>query len=202
MKYLPIQGTHAWREKGEWWQPDSPFVSSMRDCGHELLSPEQPFVWSTDLNGISLRSLFGVRASHNDWRAGGHALTYYLRAIPFDDRNLIAHSHGLQVVLYAAATRSVAIRSVIAIASPERADMDEVAQQGRPSIDRWVHVCDPRADWVAWLGQITDGRWFGSRRCEHADVVLELPGVSHSGLLRDQKHFHHWPETILPALDR
>jgi hypothetical protein len=201
MKFLPIQGTHGWRERGQWWMPDSPFMANMNRLGHSHVAPEDPFVWSTDLNGASLWRLFGKRAKHRDWHAGGKALAWYLRDVPYADRNLIAHSHGLQVALFAATVGDIYIRSLVSVASPERADMDEVAVNALCSIGRWVHVIDARADWLAWLGQMTDGRWFGSRRCCHANVNIELPGVGHSGLLVDEKHFHYWPEQILPALE-
>ena len=202
-RYLPIQGTDGW-DKDQWWKAGSPFTTAMARVGWDLLQSEDPFVWSTDLDGANPLALVcrpwqRREAKHRDWEAGGLALHYFLKDVPYEDRNLVSHSHGLQVVLYAARHGSK-IRSLIDISGPVRGDMSIVTDMARPQIARWVHVYDQKTDWIAWAGQLFDGRLAVSRAHPEADINISLQGVGHSGLLRDPALFPLLPTHVFPEV--
>lgn len=190
MKFIPVQGTAGWKEH-EWWTPDSPWTKFMATLGFTIFKPDDPFIWSTNLD---------IFSNHRDWEAGGLSLKFYLQSVPYEDRNLITHSHGLQVALYAA-KHGALIRSLIDIAGPVRKDMDSTALRAVPNIAFWLHVFDKEWDLVGWLGQLFDGRISLSRKDSFATVNKALPRVDHSHLLHDPAFFHHWKDTILPILE-
>lgn len=197
MIYLPIQGTDS-VGANEWWNATSQWAAFLDKQGWHHIAPDDPFEWSTDIDGVDVWDrLRGKADPHRDWFAGGDSLRYFLRDIPYENRNLIAHSHGMQVALYGAT--KTPIRSLISIAGPVRKDMADIAAKARSNIGRWVHVTDEHWDHIAFLGQLFDGAWFGGRTHPLADVNLRLKGISHSNLLSDPKFYHFWPEQIFPA---
>jgi hypothetical protein len=208
--YIPIPGTWAlFSDTGQpdWWQAGSPFTTHMRSQDFRLLRPDNPFVWSTQINGHKFWTRwFGGRDTkdHADWKAGGAALRYYVdhgpcprcgwHEVPVRHRNILAHSHGLQVVLYACAD-GLRIRRLVSFGSPIRSDMRAVAMKALPNIDRWMHVYDPTCeDRIQWLGQFGDGviDLHPDRTVDLQNVVNHpIRGVGHSELLCDPRQFHH-----------
>jgi hypothetical protein len=209
--YLPIQGTHGTYGDGpQWWRPESDLAKFLLAHELKILKPEDPFIWSTDINGLGfLTKMFGSnRKHHNDWVAGGAALRYYLDrpckkcAWPQEmikDRNLIAHSHGLQVVLYACA-QGLRVRRLISVGSPIRADMfggpDSIAKRALPNIDAWLHIHDTtNMDIMQRLGEVGDGKieWRGERKVPIGTVKDDgIAGIGHSGVLCDPRFFGLW----------
>ena len=195
-KYIAIPGT--WGFKGEeapgdvWWAEYSQFANMMSRHG---LTPigTGPFVWSTDVDGASLWSLFGRDDPHNDWQAGAWALGYYLKGVPYEDRNIIAHSHGGQVALYAA-RHGIKIRNLVTIATPVRKDMQGVAQAAASNIGSWTHVYSDWTDYMQLLGGLFDGQIAFNRRMPFAHKNIKVPHVGHSGLLNTPRHWGHWAE--------
>jgi hypothetical protein len=193
--YLPIPGTHGWRgvlRKTEWWCPDSPFALFMQGEGFTRIGAEEPFVWSTDIDA------FG---SMTDWRAGGFALKNYLRPfratddtyVDINDRNLIAHSHGLQVVLFACAG-GLKVARLISVGAPVRRDMAPIAAAARPNIGAWLHLYSDCTDRWQWLGELFDGHLGIVRAHPLADRNERIPRAGHGGLLRDAERFALWKE--------
>lgn len=219
---LPIPGTHAWNGEPtpkNWYHPESVWSQYVAARGLQHLSPARPFVWSTDVDGLDgwLRWLHLKGNDKIDWQAAGLNLWAYfepawygdLRFTPspaqpllpplgFDRRNLVAHSHGLQVVLYACAA-GLKIRRLISIASPVRADMMEIAKKARPNIEQWMHIYTDDTDRMQWLGTIGDGAFGIVRPHPLADINLCIMGVGHSGLVEDEKAFPHWVDSGLIA---
>lgn len=202
MKYIPIQGTESWSwgVTGQWWQSGSPFTDFMASEGFQIVNPSRPFLWSTDLNGHKgwLRWLrFANDTDHKDWQAGGASLLYYIDggakdcSIPYQDRNLIAHSHGLQVVLYAC-MMGLQIRRLISVGSPIRNDMREEMKAARQQIGYWLHVYDVDDDPTQAAGELGDGRIGIIRACKDAHLSIGLKDIGHSRLLRDHKRFDLW----------
>jgi hypothetical protein len=191
-------GNH--REDGRWWEPGSPLAEHLRSLGLAPLRSD-PFVWSTDLNG-GFFSLFRPRkAKHSDWLAGGAALTYYLRNTRLEDRNIIAHSHGLQVVLYACGFYKLEINSLVSVSGPVREDMTEVSRIARPRIGYWTHVHSP-GDRTQWFGEWFDGSLGVVRKHPLADLNVGVKGVGHSDLLKDPAAFGDWASLIVPAFTK
>lgn len=197
MKVLLVPGTHGYRGApaiGQWWYPGSPFESRLRAEGIDVVGETRPFVWTTDLTGL-MRGKVSA-----DWRAGGENLYAYAvpplcpdRRIKPEDLTIICHSHGLQVVLFAAAA-GLKIARLISVCSPVRDDMAVVAGLARPNIARWMHTHSSRwSDHWAWLGTWFDGNPFSApRRHPLADFNIDTKDAGHTGILDDQARFPEW----------
>lgn len=208
--YLPIAGTWGWDRGGptRWWEATSPFTAFMLQHGVQLVAGgEDPFIWTTDANGH--KPWPWARGKHHDWKAGGLNLRRYCKPgpagtpegahyVPYEHRNLIAHSHGLQVVLYAAAN-GLRIRRLVSVSSPVRKDMRAVAEAARPQIAEWVHLASDRSDMVQWFGELFDGAFGIVREHPLADHNVCIQKVGHSKLLEDATAFPEW-KTPRPPL--
>ena len=198
-----IAGTGSWKPGvQDWFIPGSPFTAFLRAHGVEVVAGTngRPFTWSTGVGGIG----FGDE-DHRVWQGAGENLYDYIvppfcpdRRIPIAETNIIAHSHGLQVALYACAA-GLGVDTLISVGSPIRKDMDTTARLARRYIRRWIHVHSDRSDRWQWYGTLFDGA-FGIKR-EHplADVNVGIPKVGHSTILRDPAMFTHWQERGLLA---
>lgn len=191
-RYVAILGTNGWpsepaQQHAEWWYPTSPFGRYLKSLDLLPAREDKPFVWSGDLEGIP------ILASGKDWEAGAESLGYYLDALPFEDRNLIAHSHGGQVALIAAAN-GVQMRSLIMVATPVRKDIERhIAPAAVKNIGVCRHLYDPKWDTIGLLGAAFDFRLSMRRKFQVAGIVAEgVPGMSHSNVLRDPALFPLW----------
>lgn len=194
-RYVSVFGTHAWRQdRIDWWHPKSAFSLYMKVHRFDHAKPFRPFIWSGDIDGA-------LWANGNDWEAGAAALVEYLEDLPYDWRNIIAHSHGGQVALIAA--REIAMRSLVMIATPIREEIEtRVAPIALANIGTCVHVTDPNRDWMGFLGGLFDGRWSTRRTFDVPGIrTVRIKGIGHSGMLCEQKHFPKWnDEGLLDAL--
>lgn len=206
--FTTVFGTHAWdREHPErqWWHPQSLWSRYMHAQGCAHARPDEPFLWSGDLDGTP--------GAGNDWEITAVWLRRYLRTLAYEDRNLIAHSHGGQPALEAAinggdSERGVPIRTLIMIGTPVRKHTERVVcPQALPNIARCVQVIDQHRDWTATLGGLFD-RQFTFRRDfrvpavpgVHGGIqVVKLPQIGHSGLLNDPTQFPLWETAGLLA---
>ena len=198
MKTILIAGTGSWDADDDidWYCPTHPFVDYLIQQGVEPLfgANGKPFIWSTNLSGVP----FFTRRNKTDWSAGGAALAYFIDArvkTPGETINVIAHSHGLQIVLYACAYYGVRVRSLISVGSPIRKDMLTVSEKARPDITHWLHIHSDFSDKWQLLGQLFDGKldvWLQQREHPLADSNDFVAGVGHSKLLRAPEHYHYW----------
>lgn len=200
--FIAVAGTWAWKgsSAGQWYDAGSPWSARMRLRGfehqHLLVGDARPFVWTTDLNGQQFwRRWFGRSPNLNDWQAAGHnLLNYCVPAIAPDrrirpcDLHVIAHSHGLQPILFACAD-GLRINTLVSVGSPVRADMLEAAQRARRNIGCWWHFYSDFTDRWQWLGEVGDGRLGVVRQHQLADHNIALPGVGHSNILTDIRLF-------------
>jgi hypothetical protein len=195
--YLPVQGTHSWSETPgkDWWQDGSPFTEYLKTQELDLINPQDPFVWSTDVNGASFWRRWlpwhKKDGDHRDWKAGGAALRFYLDGVDLRHRNLIAHSHGLQVVLYAAC-KGFPIHRLVSVGSPIRGDMAKIAVAARPAIGYWLHIYDMQDDRMQMLGGIGDGSFGIKRTAPLANKNVGLKAISHSKILHQPELFKLW----------
>lgn len=196
MNPILIPGTGSWAHDGrcDWYCPGHPFGQFLTYQGvAPLYDGDRPFIWSTDLNGVPwLRDRRFV-----DWAAGGAALNYFVREDlrqPGAATALIAHSHALQVVLFACAEHDLKVDTLISMGSPVRQDMMPVAQRARPNIARWLHVHSDHSDRWQWFGELFDEHVGIVREHPLADVNDFVPKVGHSELLRDPQQYHWWLE--------
>lgn len=204
---IPVPGTHGDDGclTGLWWQSGSPLMRVLTHAGLYHLNEHRPFTWSCDLNGHRFwRHWLGMNDPHRDWIAGGYALSYYLwpvhqeadEYVAVRERNILAHSHGGQVVFYAAAYGGLRINRLLTVGTPIRRDMQAVIEKARPNIRQWLHVRGDD-DAVALFGGIGDGRASFSRDFEQdpsrgPDWTDIVPGVGHSGVLHDPTMFYRW----------
>lgn len=190
--YIAVHGT--WDlGTDSWWRHGSNFCKLAAQHGLSCSEEFESFYWSGVVDGISLKSLFTLgflSDSHDTWRASGLALKNRLRYVPLKDRNIIVHSHGLQVLAYA----SIEVNNIISVGSPIRHDLAELYTLLRNNSNAWMHIYDSSWDRMGILGQISDGKWFGKRNCPQADINQKLKGISHSRILRDEKYMQLWVE--------
>lgn len=178
-KWVGILGTWSFpdRQRREWFQDGSTFAELMKAQGFEVATPGSEYVWSGDLDGTWVNR-------GNDWEAASKNLAFYLRHLPYEQRNLIAHSHGGTVTIPAAL--EVPIRSLVTIGTPARKETRRVGQQALDAgqIGAWAHVSDATWDWLGQLGALMDGdlrfsRTMGLLGCRD----VRLKGIGHSSLL-------------------
>lgn len=184
----------------DWAAMGSPFRALLHAQGFTVW-PRTDF-YDEEIGGLPLLR----RNPTSGWRIGGEFLADVIRQIgPVD---VIAHSYGGLVALFAAlspalADRPVAIRRLLTVSTPERADMDEIAQLAAVRIGRWVNVGDTKGDRMQRWAQLFDSRVFGwSWRQRRAHQNVLIPNVGHSGLLKDPRLFSHWTEGGLLDLFR
>ena len=198
-----IPGTGSWAPgKQDWHTDGSPFVNFLRAQSVEPLfgRNQRPFTWSTDVGGIG----FGD-GDHRVWEAAGLNLLDYLvpplcpeSRMPPEQTQLIAHSHGLQVALYACAA-GLKVQTLISLGSPIREDMADTALAARANIRRWLHVHSDSSDRWQWFGTLFDGKFGIVRKHPLADLNIGIPKVGHSTLLREPMEFRHWVQRGLIA---
>jgi hypothetical protein len=199
--YLPIQGTEGWqvddpdpRHPRNWWRQGSLLVDELASHGLALLCPEDPFVWSTDLDGEQFWERwpwFRSRKDKRDWLAGGKALRWYLLsrfplASPRPPLVLLTHSHGVQIAHYAAA-EGLRIDYLLDIAGPVRADVLQETAAGLKNIGHWMHVTDGDGDLIQTLGRIGDGHVGGAVQLPQSVQIVRHDGIDHSELLSNTK---------------
>lgn len=194
-RFISVLGTHGWPDdpSREWWWPGDAHTAPSPLCqflaGHGILParPDRPMKWSGDVDGIP--------GSGKDWEAGAESLTYYAECLPYELRNVIAHSHGGQVALLAAAD-GLKLRSLIMVGTPVRKDIEKfIAPLAVRNIGRVLHITD--AQWDAWglLGGLFDFRLSFRRHFLVPGIVSEkVKGIGHAEILRDQKRFALWEQ--------
>lgn len=198
--YTPIAGTHDASESS-WWKDGSPFNLFLKSNNILLLRPTFPFEWTTDLDGTSVFSHIlkrGKPTDHRDWLAGGAALDYYYgydknfrNLEPRYNRNIICHSHGHQVVMFAA-SRGLKLNNVIVVGGPVRSDLDSIYREARPNIKRLLSISIEN-DWWQRLGEFGDGHFGWKSENPYADKNIKIKeNIKHGSLLRDSAHFDKW----------
>lgn len=213
VKFTAVHGTHG--RKAPWVQRDSGLMKLFATLNITPLYPDDPFVWSGDVNGLQFwRNWIPGGGDRGDWEVGGNALRWRLKGCPYIDSGLIVHSHGLWPAIEACA-QGLQVPWMISVGSPVRADMEGRIQTALPNIGAWLHIYDPRFDWWGTLGSLGDGRWNWNRAQRFAGppphtaitqtalyTALRprrggndaVAGISHSGALEDSKHLHLWQD--------
>ena len=141
--------------------------------------------WSTDVDRIPN---WLDRDGNYDWIAGAYALRECLVQIPYEDRNILCHSHGIGPVLYQCALTdpeypAVPVRRILSICSPPRKDLEAVAALALTAgtIEAWRHVFADGWDFWARVGQAFDGHWGWRRHWEVAGMNnFPEKGIGHS----------------------
>lgn len=169
MKAILVPGTFANTGRNaprdEWWKPGSSFWIAAARHGIDCFS----FAWNTALDGVI--------GPNTDWLKAGGRL--YEQANDLQPLTILAHSHGGNVAIYAAANHGLKIRRLITLATPVRSDMPYRA--ARANIGHWSHIYGGVRDWVQIAGELAVGRFqVLRRRMPLADDNTELPECDHS----------------------
>ena len=89
--YVPVAGTWGGQNELDWWRAGSSFDRYVSSRGFTREAAAFRF-WSTALSGT-----FFCGNGHLAWQFGAHRLREFLQGLTsFDQRNVIAHSHGGQ----------------------------------------------------------------------------------------------------------
>lgn len=203
--FIPVFGTWGRDGRKQWWQDNSYLMSFLAQHSLTPVRDEdgRPFRWSGDLNGQwGWLRWFGlgwlVKTDHRDWQACGDALTYFMdKNVPYEARNLLVHSHGLQGILYCCADGKK-IRRLVSMGSPYRKDMGAIIDKARPNIGEWIHVMDSHWDRMGQLGELGDGQISFSREHPAADFNVKFDGIGHSDMLTNPMFFPFWTVPIDP----
>lgn len=200
MRAQLIQGTWAWghSKEGQWWECKSAFCAFLELAGVATIGGARPFIWSTEVDGLGWLQRRKAKR-HLIWESAGDNLFAYLKPpmslyddyVPIADRNLIGHSHALQVIAYACAA-GLKINRLITLGSPIRKDMADIYRQARPNIGHWLHVHSDGSDKIQWFGELLDGHLGIVREAPLADRNVLIAKVSHSKLLNDPASFPYW----------
>lgn len=198
MYYTPVAGTWGWSEtkdeEYDWWEFGSEFNKFATKRNTLMSRPADPFVWSTNLDGLSrfawLRKLITHKQGNYNWDAAGWAFNNYQSGVTYWHRSTILHSHGLQVISYACGKYNLELPVLVTFASPIRSDLKDLYKKARKNIRYWIHIYDPEFDFMQWAGGLFDSDCGNSRECSYADINIPIPTSSHSNLLKNPNYFH------------
>ena len=183
MIYIPIAGTWERKKANRWTDEGSMFDRHLESLGWDRRADQLGF-WSTALAGSRLC----LGNGHHVWQYGaGIVKRFLLKNVTWDDRNLVVHSHGGQVLFYALANQEkpiLTIRSLVTVGTPVRPDMDDVRKAAKGRVDIHVHMYS-----IGWGSRF---RWLGQggafrRGMPEAHFNYTMKG-GHSGMLTEEKH--------------
>jgi pimeloyl-ACP methyl ester carboxylesterase len=174
-KTILIAGTWGLGED-DWWKVASPFWQTAKAKGIELAAADDPYLWTTALDGL--------KGGNDEWRIAAAALRWFCGAKDIELPNIIAHSHGGQVALLAVG-QGLLVDTLVTVATPVRADvleaMDTPAGRGQ-NVARWFHIHTGAGDTTQLLGSLGDGGLAIQREMPGAENIYE-PDQTHSGLM-------------------
>lgn len=198
---IVIEGTWG----GRWARSDSAFRAFLDKQGFDVFRFRG---WSGNIDGVWTPLSADGDA---DWSSGGYALAYFLKKFPYEDRNLLCHSHGINVALYQANCENddcgnrvaLPVRRLLSVCSPVRKTMQPLARTAirstacdgsveRPMIGRWRHIYASDWDLMQRMGEMFDGKVGWTRKWKDAHENVGVKGVGHSGLLMNPDYFLNW----------
>lgn len=213
VKFSAVHGTRG--RHAPWVKPTSPLMKHFASFNITPLDPDDPFVWTGDVDGWQFWRRLGLGSAdgdRGDWEVGGNSLRWRLRTAAFLDRGLLVHSHGLWPAIEACA-QGLDIPWLLSVGSPVREDMTDRIKLALPHIGAWLHVYDPCFDWWGFWGSFGDGEVNWNRAQRFAgppytpgQVTLYMKmrpraggndpirGIRHTGVIENPKHFRYWSE--------
>ncbi|MGE3341512.1 MAG: hypothetical protein AB7J46_06485 [Candidatus Altimarinota bacterium] len=177
----PKPGDHP-----QWYQAGAIARTGLENAGFEVAT----FPWSTALGGIGFGSKDLVT-----WRGAAIHLKEFVKC-HFPDKKIwiLSHSHGLQVVLFAA-LYGLEIEKLFDVSGPFRRDMEDAIKIAKPNIKSWTHF---RGEWwkdrMAGYGGLFDSwdpRTWGRNPRSHpySDRTVKIDGAGHSTGLYEKEQF-------------
>lgn len=183
-----VPGT--WNRGTAWHHSGSLLWNALEAHGFEVLE----FKWSGYCGGVPDPVIVppvtdGLRGELELWRSEGEKLALYCKAIGVERPWVLSHSHGLQLVMFAAAGTTWLppqfFDTVLSLSGPVRQDMALTRSQARPNIRKLIQVTDPVSDQTIREGEAFDGHVGWQYHLPEADVNIDAPGHGHSGLTTD-----------------
>lgn len=190
-------GTYS-RRNG-WFRPGAEVRSYLESQGMRVI---YVVPWSTELGGHEgwRRTVFAEGdpqrlEDHWPWQAGGEAFADEAehRRDEFAGAFVIAHSHGVNPVLYGCAS-GVRVRGLISLSSPVRpGDMAPIYRAAAMNIGCWKHAYT-EGDLMQWAGTGGDGILGYVTQNKWADDNESLGRIDHGAVLFDPAiRAKHWP---------
>lgn len=150
--------------------------------------------WSENVDGVPAVL---AAAGNRDWISGGYSVRYRLRDVPYEDRNVLTHSHGIASLLYATTyqnpksdTPPIPIRNAVCICPPPREEFLRMAmtalQSGMLGSLRVVYA--DGFDFWALAGQWFDGHWGFRRKWDIDHLHFFQHGIKDIGHSRVFEH--------------
>lgn len=189
-----VHGT--WGRDHAWYRPGGALFEALKSRGFDVYS----FAWSGFLCGLPTTHPGDPTYAHLGadegrlvgWLDAGEKLKLFCENLencldPFGGLrpHVVSHSHGLQVVAFAAALGQ-RFGTAISISGPIRRDMKRALRAGLGNIERWAQVVDPDDDMTIREGQFGDGEvgWNYDLELQGA-INIHTPGSGHSGMTED-----------------
>lgn len=183
-----VHGT--WSRHSDWHHPGSPLWKALQGRGYTVLE----FRWSGYCGGVPgpvivPPSTDQLKGTLELWRSEGEKLALYCQRLGLEAPHVISHSHGLQVVAFAASGSGGLVLAqqfgtVLSLSGPVREDMTLIRGWARSHIRRWIQVTDPTGEDTTILeGEAFDGHLGWVLALPEADQNIEAPGAGHSGLV-------------------
>ena len=178
-----IHGT--WSRYKDWHLKGSPLRAALEARGFLVYD----FLWSGYCGGVPSPVIVPqdapeIKGELMLWQSEGEKLLYLCRALQYEAPDVISHSHGLQVVSFAAASGQT-FGTVLSLSGPVRKDVEPWRKLARPNIQKWIQVVDPEDDMTIREGLAFDGHFGWVYHLPEADQNIEVPGYGHSGLILD-----------------
>lgn len=182
----PILFCHGTYGRGaRWHREGSPLWAAFVARGFTPLT----FLWSGALAGVPTKLAADPFTPYADgkllpWCSAGEKLRMFCQLHGLERPHVVSHSHGLQVVAFAAASGQ-RFATALSISGPPRLDMAPVRAIARPNIGRWIQTFDPdpASDPTIHEGMLFDGGVSLSLELPEGDLSLPVPEHGHSGLL-------------------
>jgi hypothetical protein len=208
-RLVAVQGTTETQRPGGWWREDSAFWQHLEPHGIVPAKVDgQLYEWDSRLSTSMAFLLRWFGRPVRGWVQAGKSLCEFLGRLPYEDRNVVAYSHGAQPVFFAC-VQGARIRRLLTVGSPVRADMVDARLATRIACGKWWHICDHDRDWTAIWGMFGDGRIGGDsyvpsdplllnwRRMPEAHANLTVKEISHGLILTDQTMYWRWEQQRL-----
>jgi hypothetical protein len=176
-KVILLAGTWAFSgtDSGhDWWRPGSKFYDEGKKFGLDYVNGSDPFIWDTKLDGVI--------GQNEVWQSAGHALLWYAHLKePNEPVSVIAHSHGGNVLAYAARF-GLKIDRAITVATPVRREVPYASL--KQNAVHWTHIHGGIWDYVQILGELKSFSFTGAfrRKMRLADKNIAVPDKDHGEL--------------------
>jgi len=178
-----VHGT--WSRFKDWHEVGSPLRKALQDHDFEVYD----FLWSGYCGGFPSPVIVPKDSPEMDgrvmlWCSEGEKLALWCIDRGLESPDLLTHSHGLQVGVFAASAGQ-SFDHFLSISGPIRSDMAKYRQLARPNIRKWTQVVDPDDDMTIREGQAFDHHLGWAYDLPEGDLTINTPGYGHSGLVLD-----------------